>query len=462
VPDQFLALGAVVLGAIVASVLLWDRRAIFFLAVLAPFLPFDYINRYYVKLPSAVKWLPFLLMAAAGLAAAVLLPKTRTWAPTKLMLAYGLLLAVFVVSTIANGSAIPALLVSQRGFVILLLAIVALKAGHRVYDKDDIYAFLVYAGLLSCALCVMQRLTLPSGVRDPGDRVTGLFSVGFMAMFFHLMCMAIVVAYWIQGKNVVRWSAARVLPAFLIALGVANQKAAVPYLLLTIGLLFATSGMRVDLRAYGKLIALGIVLPPVVLLVFAPLYDRVYEDHDGASFTESITNPEFVHRYLFGTDNEKTQFTPSGRLLRGRAIVFAYEKIQPETLTLALGLGPGATSESNVPGASGALARRYPGYAVDRVTLGMILADTGLLGLLAQLLFLAAIYTWKPPPGMPAERNEHAQIRKVFVALNLSFFVYANLAYEPIFALLVAVAVFPTLPARATTGIVPVGLRAAR
>ena len=108
-----------------------------------------------------------------------------------------------------------------------------------------------------------------------------------------------------------------------------------------------------------------------------------------------------------------------------------------------MGLGPGATSESRVPGASGRLTRRYPGYAIDRLGLSMILAETGVLGLLVNVAFLLAIFVWKPSAG--AEANEHRLSRHVVVGGSLTFLVYANLYYEPVYGLLAAIMLYPAV-----------------
>ena len=88
------------------------------------------------------------------------------------------------------------------------------------------------------------------------------------------------------------------------------------------------------------------------------------------------------------------------------------------------------------------LTQRYPGYAIDRTGLSMMIADTGLLGVAMHLAFLAAIFVWRPP-GPEPEAAEHRLVRELFVFLALAFLVYDNLYYEPVFALWVAVAVYP-------------------
>ena len=81
----------------------------------------------------------------------------------------------------------------------------------------------------------------------------------------------------------------------------------------------------------------------------------------------------------------------------------------------------------------------------------MMIADTGLLGIAMHLAFLAAIFFWRPP-GPELEATEHRLVRELFVFLAVAFLVYENMYYEPVFALWVAVAVYPI-------GVAPFGRR---
>ena len=123
----------------------------------------------------------------------------------------------------------------------------------------------------------------------------------------------------------------------------------------------------------GRLATVVLLASAVFALVaFGILDARI---HLGARDAEAID--------LFG--DETVQFTPAGRLLRGNAILFAHGLIANDAWHYLLGMGPGATSESRLAGATGELAQRYPGYAIDRVALSMILAVALLAGTLLVL-----------------------------------------------------------------------------
>jgi len=442
VPASLLQLAALVSLIALTGLVLTDRRALFWLTFAATFVPIGFVDRYYLKLPALLKWFPYGCIAFAGLGALVLLPQLRARVPRGLVLAWAGLLAVSLTSLLINQTSLAAFLVAQRSYVIVFAAILAFGAARSFLGREELHALLVKTGLVSCAVCVIQRVLLVSTVHgpDPGDRVTGLFPVGYIALFFHLSCVGIVLAYWIRGRRILPAPPGLVLGAFVIAMGVANQKAAVLYLVALLGFLLLRGGAFATPGGRGRLVFASIALPAIALVVFTPIYDRAYETSESDSFSELITNPAYIERYFFG--DEKVQFTPSGRLLRGRAIAFAWELTSSDPLHRLFGLGPGASSESRLAGASGALTRRYPGFAIDRTGLSMMIADTGLLGVAMHLAFFAAILAWRPPEPEP-EAGEHRVVRELFVFLALAWTLYGNLYYEPVFALWVAVAVYP-------------------
>lgn len=441
-PDSLIKLTALVGLVALSALVLTDRRSLFWMAFVAAFVPIAFIDRYYAKLPALLKWAPYGCIVFAGVAAVVLLPGMRQRIPRGLLLAWAGILGVSTASLLLNGTSLPSFLVAQRGYVITFAAILALGAARPFLGREDLHALLVKAGLLSCAICVLQRILLVPFVDDPdpGDRVTGLFPVGYITLFYHLSCMGIVIAYWIRGRRLLKAPPVLVLAAFVLAIGVANQKAALPYLVAMLGFLLLRGGAFAARGGRGRLVLASVALPAVALSLFGSIYDRSYERRENDSFAELITNPAYIERYMFG--NEKVQFTPAGRLLRGRAIVFAWELTSARPSQRLLGLGPGASSESRLAGASGPLTRRYPGYAIDRTALSMMIADTGVLGLAAHVAFLVAILAWRPP-GPEPEPTEHRLVREVFVFLALAWFVYDNMYYEPVYALWTAVAVYP-------------------
>jgi hypothetical protein len=344
---------------------------------------------------------------------------------------------VALLSLLANGTALPALVVSQRGLVLFFAALFAQRAASGIYDEERRHALLVGAGVVSGGVCILQRLTVAAS--EP-DRVTGLFALGEVVLFFHLIVLGLVLAYWTEGRRVGRWNAGFVVPWMVLSLAVGNQEAAFPYL----GLLFLYFLVRARARRVALAVT-GLVLGGGMLVVFAAFYDTQYRSDGKTSITASIFDRRYLQRYVFGERHDV--FTPSGDLLRGAAVVTAAREIAADSRTLALGRGPGAASESAVAGASGPLATQFPG--IGRVTLSMLLAEVGLLGLLVHLGFLLC-FLW--PTTRAGEPRERLLQREVTVLFALGFLVYVRLAYEPIFAWVLAGLVPPASSDRGRPG----------
>jgi len=429
----FLATGVALLGLV--AVALSGRMGLFWLGFLSTLVPLEFIDRYYISLPASIKWLPEIGLTSSGLAAAVLYPRVRAWIPRRLWVAYALFLAHSVVSMLVNGSPPAALLVAQRGFILFFAAMTAMKVVYDVYDKDRILRLLVGAGLASALFCFVQRVTIGAG---EGDRVTGLFSVGYITLFYHLVCLGIAMSYWTRGRRILpSVNSAVVVLLLVLALAVANQKAALPFFVLILIYLFFRAGAR-----RGALMVVGLLLPGVLLIVFTAIYDFAYQAEGEASYARAIFRRDYVQRYLFG--EEEDVHTPGGSLLRGAAIQFAYREMSDGPRHLVFGRGPGATSASRLAGATGELALRF--REIDRVMLALLLGDVGFLGLFLYSVFLLAVRRCRPPDDV-REPREHALARELVVFLSFTYFVYARMCYEPSYAWLLAAVLYPLRPA---------------
>lgn len=418
-----LLLAAVAALLVYVALVTSDRRAIWWLGFVAVLVPVEYVDRYFVDLPSAVKWLPELALTGAGAAGFVLCPRERAGLPRAVLWVVAAQLTLALASKLYNGSSWAAFVVAQRGLVLFFAAALAQKSVDGIFDRERRDAYLVGAGVLSAVLCVLQRVTV---ARSEPDRVTGLFSLGEMMLFFHLIVLARVLSAWLEGRTLGRWNLLLAAGALLFSMGVANQEAAFPYLALLVlyFLLFAR-------QRRGPLLLAALAGGGTILVVFTVLYDSAYRAEEGKrSFTESLLDPAYLKRYIFGERHDV--FTPGGDLLRGAAIVRSWEEIAEDGGHLLVGRGPGATSESGVAGASGPLALEAPG--IGRVTLALLLGDVGLLGVLLHGLFLWTVWRAGTRGAEPSER--------LFLGLALliagSYVVYFRLVYEPVFAWLLA------------------------
>jgi hypothetical protein len=419
-----------VLAALVAllayvALVVSDRRAIFWLGFAAVLVPVEYVDRYFVDLPSAVKWLPELALTGAGAAAFVLCPRERAGLPRGVLWVVAAQLALALVSKLVNGSSWPAFVVAQRGLVLFCAAALAQKSVDGIFERERRDSFLVGAGVLSALVCVLQRVTI--GRSEP-DKVTGLFSLGEVMLFFHLVVLALVLASWLERRRIGRWNLALVAGGLVLSLGVANQEAAFPYLVLLVGWFLVRARAR-----RGPLLLATLAGGAVLLLLFSVLYDSAYRADEGKrSFSESLVDLAYLKRYVFGERHDV--YTPGGDLLRGAAIVTAYREVAGAPATLLVGRGPGATSESGVSGASGPLALAFPG--IGRVSLSLLLGDVGLLGVLLHCMLLVAV--WCGARRAPVQEEDEQLFRGAAILIAISFAVYFRLVYEPVFAWLLA------------------------
>lgn len=416
-------LAALVALLVFAAVVLSDRRAIFWLGFAAVLLPVEYIDRYFIDLPSAVKWLPELGLTGAGLAAFVLCPRERLGLPRVLLAIIAAQLVLALASALYNGTAWAAVAVAQRGLVQFFAAASAQKAVDGLYSRARRDSFLVGAGLVSAVVCFLQRVTV--GRSEP-DRVTGLFSQGEVMLFVHLTVLALLLSAWVERRAIGRWNVPLVAGAMVLSLAIGNQEAAFPYLALLVGYFLVFARQR-----RGPLLLATLAGGLGVIGLFSFLYDSAYRSEEGQrSFVESFLDPAYLKRYIFG--EQQDVYTPGGDLLRGAAIVTAWGEIEGQPATLVLGRGPGATSESGVAGASGPLALAFPG--IGRVTLSLLLGDTGLAGVLLYGLFLVVLWRTRARDLAP----EEILFRGATLLLAATFIVYFRMGYEPIFAWLLA------------------------
>jgi hypothetical protein len=432
VTDPFLlGLVTVVAALCMAALALSGGKGIFWMGFGATLVPLGFVDRYYVALPSNVKWMGELAVLGAGVAALALAPEARARIPRRVIAAYGAILALAIVSLAVNRSSWAALIVSQRGYVLFFATLVALKAVYEHYGKDRVLAILVGAIAVSGGVCVLQRITIAPG---QADRVTGLFSFGEAMLFFHLFGLGIVVIYWLEGRRVLPCSNALLVGLLLLSMGVANQEAALPYLALVLGYLVLRAR-----RHRLALLAGGAALAACMAALFTFLYDAEYSQPGERSFAQAIVDPAYLKRYVFGEGEDV--LTPGGDLRRGAAVRVAYEQAAIDSAHLVLGRGPGATSESGIAGASGPLARAFPG--IGRVTLSMTIGETGVAGLVLYVVFLLAIAGGVP--GATDERREQRLARELFVLLSLAFVPYARLCYEASYAWALGTMLYPGL-----------------
>ncbi|MEM7369511.1 MAG: hypothetical protein AAF587_12990 [Bacteroidota bacterium] len=429
---------------VAAFILIQSKKTIFWTAFILVFFPIDYLNRYFVNIPTIGRWLPLLTMVGFAMLIFLVMTDRKAQFPRSMVWIYRLFLGVSILSMIANHTAVGALVVAQRGFIMVFAFMTMLKAVYYIYDKHDLFTFVVWGGLASSFCAFFQRFFFVMVQGRSADMVAGLFPVDGIYLHFQLVVIAIVLSYWLQGRRVNRYmSNDVVLVILMMSLALGNNKAGFLFLGLIIAFVASIAGVKTVMRNFGKLLA-GFAMVGLVGMIFSAMFNKTYEESDEEDFSEAIQRPEYIQRYLFGGKLKHQKFAPSGQLLRGASVEFAYLLIVEDPITSFIGMGPGSTQHSNMPGAMGWLEEKYPGYTIGRVPTSMYLAETGWIGLLLQILLLFSIYHWKPKHAWQ-DRPEFIMSRKAFVVATLFFYIYENLYFEPVFALLIGVMVYPNV-----------------
>ncbi|MDX1909022.1 MAG: hypothetical protein SF053_18440 [Bacteroidia bacterium] len=438
-------LGGALTVVLAALLVIQRKRVMFWAAFLLVFVPIDYIKRFYFEVPAILRWLPVLAIVGFALVAFLLMPHVRARIPQVIKGFWWALLILAVLGMMANEkSSFGQLVVSQRGYIMLFGFMTIMKMVFEYYDKDQLFSFLLLAGMASTCVAVLQRLIYVVILDYTGDRVTGLFSVDGIFVFYQLFCICTAIVYWIYGRRIMPWfTNEQVLLVLLTSVIVCNDKAALIFLALLIVFVSFNVGFQQFWKSFGK-IAGGFALFAVVGIVFTAVYNSGYEGSatEELSVVDYIENPENMRKYIFGGDHMYQKFTPAGQLLRGAAVEFAWKQIEKDPVTFWVGLGPSSTQHSNMPGAMGWVEEKFPGFTIGRVPLSMHLGEAGMLGVILNLAFLIAFYSWKPKDPAAEEPGYHL-IRKAFVVLSIMYWIYENLYFEPMYMLVIAVMVYP-------------------
>jgi len=423
-----------------------SRKLIFFTACAFAFIPFDYVHRFFFELPSSVRWLPFVVITGMAGISLIIPYSKKPRVPLPLIITYGLILMLCLVSLLYNHTSLKALLVAQRGYLLIFSFLVLMRNILGIYTKKDLYRILVLVGILHFPIALFQRIVLVGLLKiETGDMVSGLLPVDGYYLFFQCICVLITLHFWLRGRRIIpQLSSEIVLLLLLGSVSIGANKAGFLFLMATLGLVLIRTPFTLVLRHSRKIVVatLGVGL---AFLTFNFVYNQEFAEGEENTYTKLLTDPQYFLRYNFATSGGRSQFTPSGRLKRGAAIVFAWDHVEDKTGNLLIGLGPGATAESSMEDAGGSLANRYPNYYINRVAMAMYLGDVGVVGLLLHIIFLLTIWWCHPKDVSPGslEFSLDRRIREGFVVLALLYYTYENLYFEPMFGLLIAVLVFP-------------------
>ncbi len=432
------------LAAIVAVVLITrNKKLLFWLPFLAVFLPVGFIDRFFVSLPALVKWLPQLLFMGCAVLSAILYSRQKIIMPGSILWIYIVFLLLSIFSLTYNETSVIQLILSQRAFIYIIGAVLFLKSAYNKYTLDDIYTFMVKAGLVMAGLGVFERVVFVMLLKiESGDIITGTFSIDGEYLFYQVICIIIVFSYWIERKKLIKMSPGNTLLILIGSIAIANNKAGIIFIMAVITFFAFQTGLKLFWQHSKKLIYIASFVI-IGLLAFDLIFRASYNRDDSQSYAY-LTDPEFITTYLFGDESEGAEgkFQKGGiALKRGAAIEFAYSLIKRDGLSYILGKGPGAVSESG--GQVGYISEKYPGYQIGRTTIALLLAEFGFGGIICYLLFLSAIYFWTPKTIK--YRREHKFIRKTVVFFMILYAPYQAAILWLTHALAIGIIIYPNL-----------------
>ncbi len=441
-----LALAVFLLLFLTATSLLFlkNKESILWISIGTAFFPLEYIDRYFVDLPSLVAWIPQLVLIYLAALAIYAYWSRVLLIPKKFVFAYAVFVILSLFSVLFNKSSWGPAIYAQRGIIFIFCYIFIFRGAYNKLTLDELLSLTVKIGILSFAVAVIQRI-LVTLTGETGDMVTGLFSVDNQYLYFQCFCFIIVMAFWFYKKKLVSGLSPQNLALiFIISIAIANNKAGIGFLVLIVLLFSAFVGYKEFWSFFGKAIVTGMFIVIGLTIFDAIITSRGrIQNHSDSSFAY-LSDPEYFINYMFGEDDSYHGiFSKSGALRRGSAIVFGYQLIDDGAFTLILGKGSGATIESAVNTVSGYLGKRFEGYKIGRSTLSEKLTETGILGFMVFVFFIVTTF-WHKYTGYPYMPHQEL-VKKVAALFIISYTPYENMFITLVNAFIIAVLIYPNL-----------------
>lgn len=427
----YIVFGIALASSIIVSFwILRQRKISIWLAIplAITFLPIGYVDRYLVDLPGLLSRSPFFIVVAVSVLILVDRPSVFGQVPKMFLLIYSLLFLESIISCLVNETPFVDIFYTHRGFLVLFAFVIIFNRFQHVLKTDSLLRFIVWMAVLNGCIAVFERVVMVSILRmGSGDMVSGVFSSDGQFLFFQLVGIIVVVAYWFHGQNVIRFPNGQVITLLLISIAIGNNKASWGFIAAVFLVMGYQVGLKLFFKNFGKVIWLGILGAfsySVFDAVYVSFYNKTHESEIGIA--GYVANPEFIQYYLFGSDEADTQFSKSGALKRGAAVSFGWNHIKEEGLTTIFGLGAGSTTDKAFSGENGFFNFRYPNYKVSRTSLSLILAEFGLAGIGCLILFAFVIYA----STKSSETNKMLLIKKTVAILIIGYFGYESLIEE--------------------------------
>jgi hypothetical protein len=393
------------------------------------FIPFGYVQRHFSILPTLVLWLPHLLLAFAIISSLLAMKQSfRILLPPRIFWVGIGWIVIALSSLVVNASASLAALLSLRRLFLIYGSVILFRLYSSLSNRDVWLKILVWIGLFQIPLALFQRLMLVEYLQIySGDLVSGVFKDYSGLVFFQIFCIVCVTSWWLHGKRLLSLSPAVTVSLLFVPIAISNSKAAPLYFTIVLLFLLWLCRSRISLRLLAVILVIFIV-GSVGTLILDQIWRSDYNQPE--SFIETWYTPERMFYYLFYQTG-----TSSGGFQRGGAIIFNFNLIREELLTLILGLGPGALSDSRMPGGTGYIYMRYPDLALNNNSLATVLGELGILGILLLFGLVLAFYTLRNL----GDGSDQVVLRKSTAFLLISMLIYKQMLLLPVVSVVLGV-----------------------
>ena len=427
--QQYLLVG-LVFGLVIALLSALNIKIGIYLFYISVFIPVTYVERYFIDLPTSLRWFPQLFLGLL-LVLSILLKKNKITKdypllPNSMMWVGIIYLLLVLFSMLINFTSFLAAVWSLRGFILIYGSIIVHRLNFTKKGQEKFIRFLVIIGLIMVPVTLFQRVVIvASRPYQPSvyDMVTGLFASYDDLVLFQIFCVIAVTSWWIHGRKLLPFSPIILIGALFFPLVISYSKAAPIYFFVTMIFVFWLCRTRISPKLLAALFV--IVIFGILGTIF---FDVLFQATGGPySIVEDLYTVEGALKYLL---NENA--TTEGGLQRGAALLFNLELIQQEPHGLLIGLGPGSFSSSRIEGATGYIYAMYPNLYLDFSSLTTMLGELGVSGVLITIVFLISIYFLRKP----MEGNHLIVLRKGSIFLLISLLFYGPYLLFPLTALI--------------------------
>lgn len=353
------------------------------------------INRFATLIPEV------LLLGIAIVVVGSALAKRRWDQPLSYVVLFGVLLLIGMVGAVAEQVA-PGPLVAGFRTYFKFVPLLFIAAAYRFSTKElyriiGVFLFLV---TIQVPIAFYQRFVQFSASMHTGDPVTGTVSTS--SALTVVLCIAIAIIMTLYVNRKLSFPVTATLFLYFAAPTAINETKATLLLLplATVGpFLFAK-----NVKDKWKLATPVFVLCGVGLMGFAVVYNMLSEARWWAWSSRDIS--DFISTGHFQTylyRGASSDYVPDviGRV---DSIILPVQVLAENWMQLLFGLGPGNVSAAFLPGMDGAYYEQYQRYGVGMTSIGYIIWELGLLGLLVYVgLF---VVMWKNARALAKSKLE--------------------------------------------------------